>query len=130
MQAVTRSGRSISCYIFPLAGTAISWSSKLQPVVAQSTTEAEYNPLGDTAKKGMYLDSFITKLEPFKMEIITIHEDKQHGSFSSGFQHLLGQDQAHPRSVSLSEAARPRGGNTYQARGELGAARRHPDQAS
>ncbi|CAM9146207.1 unnamed protein product [Discosporangium mesarthrocarpum] len=69
------SGRSISGYIFTLVGTAISWPSKLQPVGAQSTTEAEYIALGDTAKEAVYLDSFITELGPFKMEIITIHED-------------------------------------------------------
>ncbi|CAN0351046.1 unnamed protein product [Discosporangium mesarthrocarpum] len=69
------SGRSISGYIFTLAGAAISWSSKLQPVVAQSTREGEYIALGDAAKEAVYLDSFIMELGRFKMEIITIHED-------------------------------------------------------
>ncbi|CAN0159492.1 unnamed protein product [Discosporangium mesarthrocarpum] len=69
------SGRSISGYIFTLAGAAISWSSKLQPVVAQSTIEAEYIALGDAANEAVYLDRFITQLGPFKMEIITIHEE-------------------------------------------------------
>jgi hypothetical protein len=35
-------GRSTSGYIIKLGGGAISWASKLQPVVALSTTEAEY----------------------------------------------------------------------------------------
>jgi hypothetical protein len=33
---------SISGYIFTMDGGAISWSSKKQPIVALSTTEAEY----------------------------------------------------------------------------------------
>ncbi|CAM9596947.1 unnamed protein product [Discosporangium mesarthrocarpum] len=69
------SGRSTSDYIFTLSGAAISWSSNLQPVVAQSTTEAEYFAVGDAAKEAVYLGSFIKELGLFKMEIITIHED-------------------------------------------------------
>jgi hypothetical protein len=34
--------RSTSGYVFTLAGGAISWMSKLQNIVALSTTEAEY----------------------------------------------------------------------------------------
>jgi hypothetical protein len=35
-------GQSTSGYIIKLGGGAISWASKLQPIVALSTTEAEY----------------------------------------------------------------------------------------
>ncbi len=34
--------RSTSGYVFMMAGGPVSWSSKLQSVVAQSTTESEY----------------------------------------------------------------------------------------
>ena len=36
------SGRSTTGYVFTMGGTVISWISKLQQVVALSTTEAEY----------------------------------------------------------------------------------------
>ena len=34
--------KSTSCYVFMLSGGAISWSSKKQPIVTMSTTEAEF----------------------------------------------------------------------------------------
>ena len=34
--------RSTGAYVVMMGGGAVDWSSKLQPVVAQSTTEAEY----------------------------------------------------------------------------------------
>ena len=34
--------KSTTSYVFTLAGAAVSWVSKLQTVVALSTTEAEY----------------------------------------------------------------------------------------
>ncbi|CAN0407586.1 unnamed protein product, partial [Discosporangium mesarthrocarpum] len=45
------------------------------PVAAQSTTEAEYIALGDAAKEAVYLNSSITELGPFKIKIITTHDD-------------------------------------------------------
>ena len=34
--------RSTGAYVVMMGGGAVDWSSKLQPVVAQSTTETEY----------------------------------------------------------------------------------------
>ena len=35
-------GRSTGAYVVKMGTGAVSWSSKLQPIVAKSTTEAEY----------------------------------------------------------------------------------------
>ena len=34
--------RSLTGYVFTIGGCAVSWRTTLQPVVALSTTEAEY----------------------------------------------------------------------------------------
>ena len=47
--------KSTSGYVFKLAGGAISWSSKKQPSVALSSTEAEYIAGAHTAKELMWL---------------------------------------------------------------------------
>jgi hypothetical protein len=39
--------------VFIIAGGAVSWVSKLQTVVALSTTEAEYMAATQTCKKGI-----------------------------------------------------------------------------
>ncbi len=33
---------SLTCYVFTTGSCAVSWKATLQPVVVQSTTEAEY----------------------------------------------------------------------------------------
>ncbi len=62
--------------MFTLSGGAISWSSRLQPTVAVSTTEAEYMAAAYSIKEGLWLR---TLLHDLGMEIntITIHADNQ-----------------------------------------------------
>lgn len=43
--------KSTSSYAFTFVGVVISWASKLQHTVAQSTVEAEYIPLSEGAKE-------------------------------------------------------------------------------
>lgn len=45
------SRRSISSYVTILAGGAISWSSRKQPTIALSSTEAEYKSLTEACKE-------------------------------------------------------------------------------
>lgn len=47
--------RSTSGYIFMLNGGAVSWSSKLQQIIALSTTEAEYISLAEATKQSIWL---------------------------------------------------------------------------
>ncbi|SCV73073.1 BQ2448_6998 [Microbotryum intermedium] len=49
-------------YLFKLAGGAISWSSRLQPRVACSSTEAEFLGLSHAAKEAVFLRSLLTEL--------------------------------------------------------------------
>ncbi|XP_047939204.1 secreted RxLR effector protein 161-like [Salvia hispanica] len=51
--------RSQTGYIFNLYGTAISWKSGLQHVVALSTTEAEYIVITEAVKEGKWLKGIL-----------------------------------------------------------------------
>ena len=68
--------RSTTGYVYILNGGAISWSSRLQPTVAASTTEAEYMAAAYSIKEGLWLR---TLLRDLGMEIgtITICADNQ-----------------------------------------------------
>ncbi|THH13391.1 hypothetical protein EW146_g6815 [Bondarzewia mesenterica] len=48
---------SISGYVFLLDGGAVSWSAKKQPIVALSSTEAEYIAMMHAAKEAFWLDT-------------------------------------------------------------------------
>jgi len=68
--------RSTTGYVFTLGGGAISWSSRLQPTVAVSTTEAEYMAAAYAIKEALWLRTLLDDLD---MEIgtITINADNQ-----------------------------------------------------
>src|SRR5260370_34608446 len=51
--------RSISGYVFKIAGAAIAWSSKKQPSTALSSTEGEYMALTHAAKEGIWIQQFL-----------------------------------------------------------------------
>lgn len=68
--------RSITGYAFTVGGNVISWRSGLQPVVALSTTEAEYISLTEAAKEAIWLKGLMNELG-FKQGAVEIHCDSQ-----------------------------------------------------
>lgn len=49
--------------LFLTFGVAISWKSKLQPIVATSSTEAEYMEYASATKKALWLRELLGELE-------------------------------------------------------------------
>jgi hypothetical protein len=58
-------GCNNTCRSMPpkLAGGPISWSSKQQPTVSDSTTKAEYNAFSEAAKEGIYMRRLFEELQ-------------------------------------------------------------------
>ena len=54
--------KSVSGFVFFMAGGPITWSSRLQSVVAQSTTEAEYYAINEAAREAAWIRNFLTEL--------------------------------------------------------------------
>lgn len=57
------SRKSMSGYVFMLAGGAISWKSVKQTLVASSTMEAEFVACFEASKQGIWLRNFVTCLK-------------------------------------------------------------------
>ena len=55
--------RSTIGYAFTVGGTAVSWISRLQRVVALSSAEAEYVALTEASKEMIWLQRFMEELE-------------------------------------------------------------------
>ena len=53
------SRKSTTGYVFTIGGTIISWISKLQKIVALSTTEAEYVVATEASKEMIWLQRFM-----------------------------------------------------------------------
>ena len=56
------SRRSTTGYVFTIGGTAVSWISKIQKVVALSTTEEEYVVATEASKEMIWLQRFMEEL--------------------------------------------------------------------
>ncbi|KAL5754374.1 hypothetical protein ACOSP7_022594 [Xanthoceras sorbifolium] len=54
--------KSTTGYVYTLGGTAVSWVSQLQKIVALSTTEAEYVVVTEASKEMVWLQSFLEEL--------------------------------------------------------------------
>jgi hypothetical protein len=68
---------SFSGYVYTINGGAVSWSAKKQPLVALSSTEAEYIALTHAAKEAMWLRSFLTDLKRPMTSPLIIRCDNQ-----------------------------------------------------
>ncbi|KAH9689185.1 hypothetical protein KPL70_015411 [Citrus sinensis] len=68
--------KSTTGYVFTLAGAAVSWVSKLQTVVALSTTEAEYMAATQACKKAIWIQRLLEELG-HKQQKISVFCDGQ-----------------------------------------------------
>jgi Reverse transcriptase (RNA-dependent DNA polymerase) len=66
--------RSTSGYAFVLGGAAIAWSSRLQPTVALSTTEAEYMAACHACKESVWIKELLGEIG-YGQKSIVIYSD-------------------------------------------------------
>jgi hypothetical protein len=64
---------SMSGYIYLLADGAISWTSRKQKTVAQSTTEVEYMVLAEASNQAVWYCSYLTELSYETLDSIPLH---------------------------------------------------------
>ncbi|SGY70336.1 BQ5605_C004g03141 [Microbotryum silenes-dioicae] len=64
-------------YVFYLAGSAVSWSSKCQTRVADSTTNAEYLALSHAGKEAIYLTQLLSELHVRPIDAAHIFTDNE-----------------------------------------------------
>jgi hypothetical protein len=69
--------RSISGYMFSLAGGPIAWSSKKQTTVALSSMEAEYMALAHASQQAIWIHTLLSEMGHNITEPITIWVDNQ-----------------------------------------------------
>lgn len=69
--------RSTSGYVFQFGGCTVSWSSKRQPTVAKSSTEAEYVALSSATQEAVWLRRLMKDLGKTVDKSTTIYEDNQ-----------------------------------------------------
>ena len=67
--------KSTTGYIFFLANGPITYGSKIQPITAQSTTEAEYIAMSKAAKEATYIKALATELGFYNQNSIPLYCD-------------------------------------------------------
>ena len=55
--------KSTTGYVFTLGSAAVSWVSRLQKIIALSTTEAEYVAITEASKEMIWLKGFMEELD-------------------------------------------------------------------
>ena len=68
---------SISGYIFTIDSGPISWSSKKQPIIAPSTTKAEYIAATHAEKKALWIWMFLSEVTRPLTHPITLYSNNQ-----------------------------------------------------
>jgi hypothetical protein len=72
--------KSTTGYVYTLGGTAVSWVSRLQKIVALSNTEAEYVAVTEAGKEMVWLQGFLEELGQKQKKGI-LHSDSQSAIF-------------------------------------------------
>jgi hypothetical protein len=85
---------STSGYVYLLANSAISWTSRRQHTVAQSTTEAEYMAMTDVANQAIWYWNILLELGYSIDDPIPIHSDNK-GAINLALNPVTGQRSKH-----------------------------------
>ncbi|XP_031264308.1 secreted RxLR effector protein 161-like [Pistacia vera] len=70
------SRKSITAYYFTLGGNCVSWKAQLQPLVALSTTEAEYVTVSNAFKEATWLQGILKEADLLN-GTATVYSDSQ-----------------------------------------------------
>lgn len=68
---------STSDSVFFVHGNLVSWSSKRQKCILQSTTEVEYVAASDACKESVWLSSLLTEIGETEKKTVPMHCDNQ-----------------------------------------------------
>jgi hypothetical protein len=72
-----RDSRSISGFVFTMAGAVVSWSSKKQTSVALLSTEGEYMAVTHATKEALWIQQFLHDLNFPPSNATTLFVDNQ-----------------------------------------------------
>jgi hypothetical protein len=67
---------SISGFAFQFGTSLVSWSSKKQPIIALSSTEAEFVAVTSAAQEALWFKAVLKELGHFQ-ETVILHEDNE-----------------------------------------------------
>jgi hypothetical protein len=73
----TSSRRSTSGFIYMLAGSPISWSSKAQTCTAMSSNEAEYIAASEASREAWWINKIMRDMQLISKAPITMHMDNK-----------------------------------------------------
>jgi len=74
--------RSTTWFVFMMGGGAISWSSKQQPIITLSTTEAEYMASTQVTKEAIWMTKFMKELGYMKEKKAMVIQCDNQGAIS------------------------------------------------
>ena len=75
--------KSYTGYVFKFGGSAVSWESRKQSLVALSSTEAEYIGLTEAAKEATFLRNFLGEYVEFQEPMILYNDNQSAQKLSS-----------------------------------------------
>ncbi|XP_042055870.1 secreted RxLR effector protein 161-like [Salvia splendens] len=70
--------KSTTSYVFTLGGSCVSWKSKLQHIVALSTTDSEYIAITEAMKEALLLKGVMSELKFLKQPVVVFSDSQFH----------------------------------------------------